>query len=220
MIFFNSKKHAHFIASLISALAILAVSTNAHAQSSSAGPASFGYFEASGARIGMEFGLALDAIAATKPIWAARIEAQRESAMADCSQGKAILILASNPTGRPSAALEAKCVRIKDGVVLSEMAIKTSISHGLTLQEIQAALASRYGQPSSSVEAPGATDLIWNAPDSASPSAPVAETLSARLETRAIDGSPSALSLRLSSLPSKSSQGFSPKERAFQSLPF
>jgi hypothetical protein len=100
------------------------------------------------------------------------------------------------------------------------MAIKTAISKGLSSQEIQAALASRYGQPNSSVEAPGAVDLIWNAPDSPSPSAPVAETLSARLETRALDASPSALSLRLSSLPPKSSQGSSPKDRAYQSLPF
>ena len=66
-----------------------------------------GQFEASGARLGMDIELALKAIAATKPQWAAALSAS--SAKQDCArEGRAIADLEFTG-GLVSARMDARC---------------------------------------------------------------------------------------------------------------
>lgn len=185
-----------------------------------AGPdAALGRFEASGARLGMPLDLALEAMAATKPAWAAAIAEQKGQALADCSsQGRAIVALASS-SGRPTAIMDARCEPGEGGrPALSQLVVKSRLAASLTSQDVRSALASRYGQAGQvSEEAGGGFSMVWSAEPGA-PEAPRSETLTAVLESRALDSRPEALTLRLSSLPGKPAAGA--RAKALDSLPF
>jgi hypothetical protein len=182
-----------------------------------------GHFEASGVRLGMSFDLALDAISATKPAWAAAVSQARVQASRDCStQGRSIIAVSRSVDGLATAMLDIRCdVDAKGQPSVRELEIKTLISRGMTNEVIKAAISARYGSPTSNSDSAGGFEWVWIAPDTLNPMAPQAETLTVRLESRPIDQTPSRLTLQISSLPSKTS-AMASKTRitAADSLPF
>lgn len=162
-------------------------------------PAPTGAFEVSGARLGMSVDLALKSIAATKPDWAAQIQAQASDAARDCaSQGRSSLILAF-AAGQPSAILELRCAQAPQNPTATSIELKSRPGPGLAAQDVKSALAGRYGQPTSATPLwGGGFELVWQAPSSPNPAAPQGEALLARLAVNPVDGSPTSLLLSLS----------------------
>lgn len=161
-----------------------------------------GAFEISGARLGMSVDLGLKSIAATKPEWGAQIQAQALEAARDCaSQRRASLILAF-AAGQPSAMLELRCGQAPQNPAITSIELKSRPAQGLAAQDIQSALAGRYGPPTSNTSLwGGGFELLWQAPQSPNPASPQGEALVARLVANPVDGSPTSLLLSLGSNP-------------------
>lgn len=201
-------------------------SGSAHSQSApdkKSEPA-MGQYEASGARLGMSIDLALEAISATKPAWSPAVSRAREQASHDCStQGRSIIALSRGVDGLATAALDVRCdIDAKGKASVREIEIKALISRGMTNEEVKSAISARYGAPTSATDsAGGGFEWVWIAPDTLNPMAPQSETLTARLESRAIDKTPAKLTMRISSLPSKASPtSATTRSSAADSLPF
>jgi hypothetical protein len=197
-----------------------AASHGAETQKPVAPPPPMGQFEASGARIGMDIGLAIKAISATKPQWSAGLAAS--GAQQDCGrEGRAIANLEFTG-GLVSARMDARCSTDgRGGGSLQDIAIATLIGPSLSSADVRAALIARYGAPDSESQLPGkGFEMTWSAPASADPSAIQGETLSATLTARPADSTPIALALRLVATGKAAEPAGAARERALSRLPF
>ena len=221
------KIKTQFIGEALAACAFFCLPLCALAQTktASAAPAAMadamamGQYEASGARLGMPFPLALEAIASTKASWAEMIATQKAQAISDCAQSGRSIVYLSMSQGRLSASLDARCESAGGISKLREIIIKTKLAQDLAPAQVQAALSSRYGAGEKTEElAAGGFETVWQRVENA-PFAPQGEALSARLESPSISSGQSVLTLKLTSR-SLAGRFENQKGKAAESLPF